>query len=232
MVAKKKKSIRKPAVKKTKKKSTKKSTKKSPKKTTKKKSSKVSSKSKSSSAKTKLSSSISPKSGGGSKEAGKSKKKNYSLIDKEIFALLEKQPKHQLILTDIETILELSLEEVKKAIKRMENKNPPKINAKLVMDASRWVTQITKVEDYGSSSKSKKKSNKLVWKTENDLPCFICPYISKCSLGQLQYNPKICPFMTLWLQTSIKGEKYTENPFHPKFIDKKSAKAKEAAKKA
>ena len=66
----------------------------------------------------------------------------------------------------------------------------------------------------------------------NDLPCFICPYISKCSLGQLQYNPKICPYMTLWLETSIKGEKYTANPFHPKFIDKKSAKeAKEAAAK-
>jgi len=104
----------------------------------------------------------------------------------------------------------------------MESKIPPRIRSKLVMQQSRWMTQISKVEDYGLDLSTPKKTPKLVWETLNDLPCFICPYNQKCNDGQELYNPTCCPYLTDWLMSTLNGEiPFQGNPFHQTYELKK-----------
>jgi hypothetical protein len=170
-----------------------------------------------------------PKKGGKSKSSVKPKKRNYSEIDHSLLDLLTSQSDHILYFDAIEESLHLSEEDIKKAIKRLENKQPPKITSKLVMEGSRWIIQIKLVESYGAVLKHSKKANNLIWETANDLPCFICPYIGKCSDGQELYNPKTCPYLSDWLISTVdSSEPFMGNPFHPDFTSKKS-KSKAAA---
>lgn len=149
------------------------------------------------------------------------KKASYMSIDKQILLALSNAPDNSLVVDEIQEKLNISSEDLEKSIKRLITKEPPKIRTNLVMYQSRWVKQLTKIEDFGIDSKKDAKSEKLVWDTLNDLPCFICPYTKKCNEGQKQYNPKKCPYLTDWLICSINGEKYTGNPFHLLFDSKK-----------
>ncbi len=160
-----------------------------------------------------------------SKKSAKSKSKTSSSLDQEIMIFLSNQPNSECSISLIQEKYDLSDEEVKKIVKRLENKNPPKISSKLIMDNSRWITKIKKIEDYGVEIKQKKKIS-LIWETSNDLPCFICPHIKKCSDGQEVFNPKTCAYLTDWLQSTLNSdEPFTGNPFHPDYSSKKSKSA-------
>ena len=209
-----------------KKKVTKKSTKKKvSKKTTKKK--KISKKSSSKKTKQKSSSSkavssqVKAKKGSKKKKSAKSdnkssvKKMNYSEIDKLIMEMLDISP--ELFIDDIKKQLNLTDSEINKAIKRLESKK--KIIKKSIMEGSKWNTTLFKVDDYGISPKTKKKS-KLIWNTINDCPCFLCPVINKCTLGQNYNNPKDCEHLSIWLEASVTNILYV-SPFHPNFEMKK-----------
>ncbi len=150
----------------------------------------------------------------------KGKRKNYSEIDKEVLDYINVAGSTPILMDNIAHSLDLSRDEVKKSLSRLENKNPPKIQTRLVMEDSRWVLEIRKIEEYGIDH-SKKKVSKLIWDTVNDMPCFICPFSSKCSEGQELYNPKTCPYLTEWLMITINKEEYHNNPFHPEFDVKK-----------
>lgn len=152
------------------------------------------------------------------KSTPKSSQKLKSL-DQEIIGLLDKQKQGVLLDYEIAEILEQDLSEITLAIRRL--KETSKVRTKLVMDESRWITQVKKIQDYGEPSKDSD-NGKLTWDPFNDLPCFICPYSSKCDEGQKQYNPRTCPWLSDWLMCSIKEEKYTANPFHPEYeVEKK-----------
>ncbi len=151
------------------------------------------------------------------------KKMNYSEIDRlimEMFLLEE-----SLVIQDIKTELNLTDSEIDKSIKRLESKK--KIIAKSIMEVSKWTTAIFKVDDYGLSLKTKKKSQKLVWNTYNDCPCFLCPRIHKCSSGQNYNNPKSCEHLSKWLEASVNNISYV-SPFHPNFELKKKKKPSSA----
>lgn len=156
------------------------------------------------------------------KTSTKSKRLNYSSIDKQILSALVNANNNALVMDEIEEKLHISEEEIEKSIKRLENKVPPKIRTSTVMYKSKWVKQLTKIDDYGLKATKTSKSTKMVWETMNDLPCFICPFSKKCNEGQETYNPKTCPYLTDWLVTSLKGEEYTGNPFHQEYDSKKS----------
>ena len=119
---------------------------------------------------------------------------------------------------EIKEELNLTDSEIIKSMKRLESKK--KINIKSVMENSKWTTAIYKVDDYGLTPKTKKKSPKLVWNTFNDCPCFLCPRIHKCSSGQNYNNPKNCEHLTKWLEASVNNVAYI-SPFHPNFELKK-----------
>ena len=149
---------------------------------------------------------------------------NYSTIDKQILTALTNSPNYSLVIDQIIEKFQFSEDDIEKSIKRLENKNPPKIHTKIVMFKSKWVTELTKIDDYGIKPAKAAKTSKLVWNTIGDLSCFICPYMKKCNAGQEHYNPKNCPYLTDWLVTSITGETYTGNPFHQDYESKKSKK--------
>ena len=150
----------------------------------------------------------------------KGKRKNYSEMDKEVLDYINAAGTIPILIDKIAHNLDLSFDEIKKSLVRLENKNPPKIQTRLVMEDSRWILEIRKIEEYGIDH-SKKKVSKLIWDTVNDMPCFICPFSSKCSEGQELYNPKTCPYLTEWLMTTINKGDYHNNPFHPEFDVKK-----------
>ncbi|MHA1672716.1 MAG: hypothetical protein ACTSYI_03730 [Promethearchaeota archaeon] len=152
------------------------------------------------------------------------KKLNYSTIDKEILSALANSPNYSLVIDQIVEKFQFSEDDIEKSIKRLENKSPPKIHTKIVMYKSKWITELTKIDDYGIKPAKTAKTNKLVWNTIGDLSCFICPYVRKCNAGQEHYNPKNCPYLTDWLVSSISGETYTGNPFHQDYESKKSKK--------
>ncbi|TFH29797.1 MAG: hypothetical protein E4G98_03215 [Promethearchaeota archaeon] len=149
---------------------------------------------------------------------------NYSTMDKQIITALANAPDNSLVIDQIMEKFQFSEEDIEKSIKRLENKIPPKIRTKIVMYQSKWVTELTKIDDYGIKSAKTSKTTNLVWDTVGDLPCFICPYSKKCNAGQEHYNPKNCPYLTDWLVSSIAGEVYTGNPFHQDYESKKSKK--------
>ncbi|MCF2142061.1 MAG: hypothetical protein K9W44_18575 [Candidatus Lokiarchaeota archaeon] len=150
------------------------------------------------------------------------KRKNYFAVDKQILLALTNAPNNSLVVDELIERFNLSRDEIDKSIKRLESKDPPKIRTNLVMYQSRWVKQITKIDDFGITVKKQNKSKKLVWETINDLPCFICPFSKKCNEGQKQYNPKKCPYLTDWLISSINNEQYLGNPFHQEYDSKKT----------
>ncbi|MHA1610742.1 MAG: hypothetical protein ACTSYU_01710 [Promethearchaeota archaeon] len=158
------------------------------------------------------------------KDSSASKKLNYSTIDKQILTALTNSPNNSLVIDQIVENLKFSEEDIEKSIKRLENKTPPKIRTKVVMYQSKWVNQLTKIDDYGIKPVKTAKTNKLVWDTVGDLSCYICPYARKCNAGQEHYNPKNCPYLTDWLVSSISVETYTGNPFHQDYESKKSKK--------
>ena len=91
---------------------------------------------------------------------------------------------------------------------------------------SSWTKKISIIEDYSDEIEIKqininKKKKDFLWNYFGYQPCFICPYSSKCSDGQDQYNPRSCAYLTDWLMTTIKKEKFTRNPFHPEYDDEK-----------
>ncbi|MHA1796365.1 MAG: hypothetical protein DRO88_01210 [Promethearchaeia archaeon] len=195
------------------------STAKKSKKTTTKK--KVSKKKVNSSKKTKVAKKVSAEKPPKTPKKAPTKKTNYIATDKQILMTLTNAPNYSLVMDELQEKLKISLEELEKSIKRLLAKDPPKIRTNLVMYQSRWVNQITKIDDFGITPKKQTKTGKLVWDTLNDLPCFICPYTKKCNEGQKQYNPKKCPYLTDWLLCSIDGEPYMGNPFHQIFDSKK-----------
>jgi len=209
----------------TKKKVSKKSTKKKKisKKTSSKKTKQKSSSSKAVSSKVKSKKSSKKKSSIKSGNKTSLKKMNYSEIDRlimEMFLLEE-----SMVIQDIKSELNLTDSEINKSIKRLESKK--KIIAKSVMEVSKWTTAIYKVDDYGLTPKTKKKSQKLVWNTFNDCPCFLCPRIHKCSSGQNYNNPKSCEHLSNWLEASVNNIAYV-SPFHPNFELKKKKKPSSA----
>lgn len=156
------------------------------------------------------------------KKSTKKTVQKLKTLDQEILDLLDKQKNSLLLDYEIADTLEQDLSDITLAIRRL--KDLSKVRTKLVMDDSKWITQVKKIQDYGESAKDGG-NGKLSWEPYNDLPCFICPYSHKCDEGQKQYNPRTCPWLSDWLLCSIKDEKYTANPFHPEYeVEKKKKK--------
>ena len=139
------------------------------------------------------------------------KKKNYSEIDRDLFDQINQDKK--ISLHDVEDQLELTEDEAKKAMKRLESKG--KIKVHTVMDKGKWITEAEIVDNYGIEMK-KNKVTKSVWDTQADCPCFCCPSVKRCSEGQEMFNPKNCEHLTNWLECQLKKSPFT-SPFKANF---------------
>ena len=60
------------------------------------------------------------------------------------------------------------------------------------MEVGKWITPEDVIDNFGMDVTSTKKvPEDLVWNTQGDLPCFLCPQTRKCGQGQENLNPKI-----------------------------------------
>lgn len=156
------------------------------------------------------------------KSSTKSSKSKKKTLDQQILQLLDTQKNHILLSHEIANELGTESSEITLAIRRLKENS--KIRTKLVMDDSRWITQVKKIHDIDADGKSSSAEN-LVWEPFNDLPCYICPFTRKCDEGQKQYNPRTCAWLTDWLLCCVNDEKYAANPFHPEYeVEKKKKK--------
>jgi hypothetical protein len=137
------------------------------------------------------------------------KKRNYSEIDRDLLGIITE---HQhLFIKDIEDTLHLTLDEVKKALKRLEQKG--KIKTHQEMHEGKWLIEAEVIDNFGIDPTVKKKitTTEINW-NKDDIPCYLCPNVKKCKAGQEELNPQKCKELTGWLDSRINKKDYT-NPY-------------------
>ncbi len=147
-----------------------------------------------------------------------SKRKNYSEIDKSVYELV--MGGSEKFMEDLRIHLDLTPDEIRKALKRLEEKG--KIKIQRVMEDGNWRSLIKPGNEFSEKVKKKKGTN-LTWFTEGDLPCFTCPDIIKCSDGQDHFNPQLCSYLSEWLICQSSKIAYV-SPFHYDMNSKKKKK--------
>jgi hypothetical protein len=83
-----------------------------------------------------------------------------------------------------------------------------------LVDAS-WTKHIYALEEIevkANELKINKNKKDFIWNTFSKQPCFICPFRDKCNDTNIdQFNPQHCPWLTEWIEITIKGENYNIN---------------------
>ncbi|MFX0070271.1 MAG: hypothetical protein ACFFAO_04190 [Candidatus Hermodarchaeota archaeon] len=106
--------------------------------------------------------------------------------------------------TDLEEILDI-----------LSLQSKIKITRELI-DSS-WTKRISSIDYYEDLKvkevKIDKKKKDFIWDIFGFQPCFICPYaIDKCNETNAdQLNPHHCPWLTEWIEVSLKGGQYHIN---------------------
>ncbi len=156
------------------------------------------------------------------------KKKSYSLIDSEILSLIETK---KIIYQD--EIIELAESKYDIDVKNVENSlfrlsNRQKITIKSDLKGGIRKDRIDFIEEYEIKNKSamKKKGDLASWTVIEDCPCFLCPEVIKCNVGNNSYsvsvinrekqiltNPYYCSYMKRWLDCAVDDEIKYHNPF-------------------
>jgi len=183
------------------------------------------------------------------KQKASSKRKGYSEIDKEVFGVI-KQKKSTFFdeIVDFfskdETLDEKTLE---KSLYRLEAKQ--KIS--MISDVKEGFRKIRVdyIEDYEIKNKSalKNKADLSSWEILDDCPCFLCPEIIKCNVGNSSFmdasidknttvntNPFFCEYLESWLNCRINEPPLEyKSPFKGgAYLDKKKKKKAKAEAKA
>lgn len=80
-----------------------------------------------------------------------------------------------------------------------------------------WTKQLFAIKNYEGDvdvkdAKINKEKTDFIWDMFSRVPCFKCPFTSKCSeTSQDQFNPKWCPWLTDWIEKSLDNQKYEIN---------------------
>jgi hypothetical protein len=127
--------------------------------------------------------------------------------------------KDHIFINEIEETLNLTQDEIKKALKRLEMKG--KIKTCQEMHEGKWCIEAKMVDNFGLDNQMKKKTPQtaLIWETD-DIPCYMCPNIKKCKEGQEELNPQKCLHLSNWLDSKINKKDYV-NPYRNQVKDMK-----------
>jgi hypothetical protein len=148
----------------------------------------------------------------------KGKKRNYSEIDKDLLGLITES--NHLFIQEIEEKLLLNADDVKKALKRLEQKG--KITTHNEMSEGKWKIEAIIIDNFGLETQVKKKTTAptvtaLIWDTD-DIPCYLCPNVKKCRAGQEELNPQKCIELSKWLEARLNKVEYV-NPYRNQVKD-------------
>ncbi|MHA1730413.1 MAG: hypothetical protein ACTSU5_00630 [Promethearchaeota archaeon] len=72
-----------------------------------------------------------------------------------------------------------------------------------VLEKGAWVYEFT-INNDGKASESGKKK----WETLGNCPCFVCPSLDKCNIGQNRHNPHYCEHLTEWVFCQLRKVPY------------------------
>lgn len=146
------------------------------------------------------------------------KKRNYSEIDKEVLAFIKARTN---VYKDvILSTLKIDEKLLGNSINRLQSKQKIVIKSDLVEGIRKELVQY--IEEYklkGNCSDSKN-GNSTAWETMGNCPCFLCPNVSQCNLGQNETNPMHCIYIVDWINCRLTNTHY-ENPFIGNIEDKK-----------
>ncbi len=111
--------------------------------------------------------------------------------EKKLFdALCEKR---EIMQCDLSTQLGMDSRKASRLVINMEEKKV--IQRERVLNNGRWTyvihlnQELPKVEVKGAKS----------WETLDNCPCFSCPDLDACNVGQNKNNPQFCLFLTRWM---------------------------------
>lgn len=177
-----------------------------------------------------------------------SKKKSYSEIDKEILSLIEtKKIIYQDEIIELaESKYDIDVKNIEKSLFRLANRQ--KITIKSDLKEGIRKDRIDFIEEYEIKNKSamKKKGDVASWTIVEDCPCFLCPEVIKCNVGNNSYsvsvinrekriltNPYYCSYLKRWLDCKVSEPPVEyKNPFKggAYFGKKKKKKARAKSK--
>ena len=183
-----------------------------------------------------------------SKTKENSKKKSYSLMDSEILSLIEdKKVMYQDEMTELaESKFDIDIKNLEKSLVRLANRQKITIQSDLKEGIRK--DRIDFIEDYEIKDKSamKKKGDLASWTIVDDCPCFLCPEVIKCNVGNNSYsvsvinsekqiltNPCYCSYIKRWLDCKVSETPVEyKNPFKggAYFGKKKKKKARASSK--
>jgi hypothetical protein len=153
-----------------------------------------------------------------SQSASSKKKRNYSEIDKDVLNFVKE---HKEVYKDV-ILVKLKIDEklLVNSINRLKTKQKIQIKSDLVEGIRKELVQY--IEEYklkGNCAETKDGEN-VTWETMGNCPCFLCPNVTKCNLGQNETNPINCTYIVDWINCRLNNTHY-ENPFKGNIEDKK-----------
>jgi hypothetical protein len=154
-------------------------------------------------------------------------KKSFSSIDKEILSLIETRKiiYQDEIIEIAESKYDIDAKNVEKSLFRLSNRQ--KITIQSDLKGGIRKDRIDFIEEYEIKNKSsmKKKGDVASWTVVEDCPCFLCPEVIKCNVGNNSYsvsvinrekqiltNPYYCSYIKRWIDCKV-GEIEYHNPF-------------------
>ncbi len=114
--------------------------------------------------------------------------------------------RREIMQCDLATQLNIDSRKASRLVINMEEKKV--IQRERVLNNGRWTyvihlnQELPKVEVKGAKS----------WETLDNCPCFSCPDLDACNVGQNKNNPQFCLFLTRWM-----GCCYQHMPFEHTF---------------
>ena len=141
------------------------------------------------------------------------KKKDYNRPlkkdEKIILELIYRE--REIIFKDLMNLSGKKRDELDQILDILSMQSKIKMKRELI-DAS-WTKNIYAIEEIPLKPKEikvNKKQKSFIWNMFSRQPCFICPFRNKCNETNLdQFNPHHCPWLTEWIEESIKGNEYT-----------------------
>ena len=121
------------------------------------------------------------------------KKRNYSEIDKEVLDFVKS--KKEVYKDYIRTSLKIEEKLLVNSISRLKTKQKIQIKSDLVEGIRKELIQYIEEYQIQGNCPEVKNGDSITWETMGNCPCFLCPNVTKCNLGQNETNPIHCHYI-------------------------------------
>lgn len=127
----------------------------------------------------------------------------------------------ELLLKKLKEISKLPSDKLDEILDALEMKSKIKVTRELT--TASWTKHIYSIEVVEDKAPKKEKQvntkiDDFIWNLVWRVPCFLCPFMDRCDITQVKFNPNICTWFTDWIWGSLENKEYF-TPFND--IDEK-----------